>query len=57
MIILIAKKYQNGRWIDFDVNKMYQLGSVITLTDGKKFEVTKINGSKVTLEEKHKGGK
>lgn len=53
MIILIAKKYQDGRWVDFDVSKMYQIGSVITLIDGKKYKVTQINGSKVTLEEKH----
>lgn len=54
MIIVIAKKYKNGKWVDFDANEMYKIGSVITLTDGKEFEVTQINGSKVTLVEKNK---
>lgn len=50
MIIIIAKKYQNGRWVEFDAGEMYQLDEVITLSNGDKYKVTKINGSKVTLE-------
>ena len=50
MIIIVAKKYQNGRWVEFDAGEMFKLDEVITLSNGVKYKATQINGSKVTLE-------
>ena len=50
MIIIIAKKYQSGRWVEFDASEMYQLEEVITLSNGDRYKVTRITGSRVTLE-------
>lgn len=50
MIIIVVKKLINGRYVDFDAHDMYQIGSIIAFPNGDVYEVTQINGSKVTLE-------
>ena len=51
MITIIAKKYVNGRYIDFDAHEMYAIDQIITLNNNTKYKVTNITGSRVTFEE------
>ncbi len=49
MIIAILKQYVDGKWREV-TEPLYKVGDVITAVNGDKYEVTQINGSKVTLE-------
>lgn len=55
MIIMVIKEQINGRWANTDASKLYFIGQTIVMVNNKTYTVTKINGSKVTLEEQVNG--
>jgi len=51
MIVAILKENIDGKWRDV-IQPLYAIGDEIHTPNGKTYEVTQVNGSKVTLEEK-----